>query len=173
MTRMHTDAADFIPYITPYARLVPETDLVDAMSAQAETTFALLSSVDEARSTFRYEEGKWSIREMVGHLSDAERVFGYRAMCIARGEQTPLPGFDENEYMRVSGYEAWPLRDAVEQFALLRRANILMFRNLAPEAWERRGVANQREVDVATIARIIVGHERHHLNVLRERYGLA
>lgn len=173
MRGMQNEAAVTIPYVSAYVKLVPETDFTAAMSAQAEITFALLSSIDPSRAGFRYAADKWSIREMVGHLADAERVFGYRAMCIARGEQTPLPGFDEDEYMRLSGYDSWSFRDAVEQFALLRRANILMFRNLPPEAWNRSGMANNRPVEVRTIAQVIVGHERHHLNVLHERYGLG
>lgn len=173
MTRMQTEATPAIPYVSAYVKLVPETDVVEAMSAQSEVTFALLSSIDDSRAAFRYAPDKWSIREMVGHLADGERVFGYRAMCIARGEQTSLPGFDENEYMRLSDYDGWSFREAVEQFALLRRANILLFRNLSAEAWKRAGVANNRPIDVQTIAKIIVGHERHHLNVLHERYGLG
>lgn len=173
MTPMQNEATESIPYVSPYLKLVPESDLVAAMSAQSEITFALLSSIDESRAGFRYAPDKWSIREMVGHLADGERVFGYRAMSIARGEQVSLPGFDENEYMRLSDYDGWSFREAVEQFALLRRANILLFKNLSPDAWSRSGIANNRPVDVATIAKIIIGHERHHLNVLHERYALG
>ena len=166
-----TEVAEYDPHFAGYVSLVPEEDILAAMSSQAEVSHALLASFDESRSGYRYAEGKWSIREVVGHLADAERVFGYRAMCVARGEQASLPSFNENEYMRLSDYDSWPFRDSVEQWALLRRANILLFRNLGTDAWTRRGTAGGAPISVRALGRIIVGHERHHMNVLREQYG--
>ena len=161
-----------IPYVSGYLRLVSEDDIVAAMRAQTEVTLALFRGIGEERSGFRYAEGKWSIREVVGHLADGERVFGYRAMCVARGEQQSLPGFDENEYQRLSDYDRWSLEDSLAQWELLRRANLLMFSHLTPEAWKREGTANGTPVTPDRIARVIVGHERHHLGILRERYDL-
>ena len=164
--------AESIPYVSGYVRHVTEDDVVAAMRTQTEATLSLFRAIGEERSSFRYAEGKWSIREIVGHLADAERVFGYRAMCVARGEQQSLPGFDENEYQRLSDYDRWSLEDSLAQWEMLRRANLLMLSNLAPEAWKREGTANGTAVTPERIARVMVGHERHHLGVLRDRYGV-
>lgn len=162
-------------YASPYAgyvSLVPEDDVLSAIETQSSEVQKVLSSLDDARAGYRYADGKWSIKEVIGHLTDAERVFGYRALCIARGEQTSLPGFDENEYVSNANFDSWRIGELAESYALTRRANIVLFRNFAPEAWERRGLANNNPVTVRALAFIIAGHERHHLKVLRERYGV-
>jgi uncharacterized damage-inducible protein DinB len=169
---MHPATDDYAPAFAGYVGLVPEDEILHAMAEQTSATQTLLAKIDESRSEYRYAEGKWSIKEMIGHLGDAERVFGYRAMCIARGEQQSLPGYDENEYMAKSGYASWKYKDTVEQWAILRAANSVLFRNLSTEAWDRRGEANGAPVTVHALARIIVGHERHHMKVLTERYGV-
>jgi hypothetical protein len=161
---------DYGSWYAGYVSLVPEDDILSAIEQQSSETQKLLASLDETRGAHRYAEGKWSVKEVIGHLTDSERVFGYRALCIARGEQTSLPGFDENEYMQNANFDEWRLGDLAELYAVTRRANIVMFRNLPEDAWSRRGVANETPVTVNAIAYIIVGHERHHLKVLRERY---
>ena len=163
---------EFGEFYQGYVNLVPEDDIVAAIEDQATKTQKLLSSIDDTRAEYRYAEGKWSIKEVLGHLTDAERVFAFRALAIARGETQPLPGFDENEYVRNASFDSWTLGDLVESYALTRRATVLLFRNLSPEAWERRGIANETPISIRAIARIIVGHERHHINTLKERYGL-
>lgn len=173
MRMMRPAENDYGPFYAEYVSLVPEDDVLSAIEKQSSETQRLLSSLDDARAMYRYAEGKWSVKEVIGHLTDAERVFGYRAMCIARGEQQSLPGFDENDYMVHANFDAWRLGDLAECYALVRRANIVMFRNLTEDAWARRGVANEHEITVRAIAYIIVGHERHHANVLRERYLIA
>lgn len=162
-------------YAEPYAdyvALVHEDDIVSAIETQSSEMQKVMASVDDARGAYRYADGKWSVKEVFGHITDAERVFGYRAMCIARGDQSSLPGFDEQEYMRHANFDDWKIGDLAEQYALNRRANIVFFRNLPEVAWKRRGIANDSAVTVLALAFIIAGHERHHLKVLRERYGL-
>lgn len=155
-----------------YVALVPEEDILAAMAGQSSETQKFLASLDEGRASYRYAAGKWSIKEVIGHVIDGERIFGYRALSVARGETQALPGFDENDYVRNASFDTWKIGDLAELYALSRRANIVFFRNLAPEAWHRRGTANGAPVSVNGLAYVLVGHERHHLTVLRDRYAL-
>jgi hypothetical protein len=160
-------------YAKPYAGYVanvPETDLRAAIEQQSAETQKLLASLDETKAAYRYAEGKWSVKEVIGHLIDGERIFAYRALAIARGETQPLPGFEENDYVRAANFDAWTLGDLAEHYALVRRATIVLFQNFPDAAWANRGVASENPITVQAIAWIIVGHERHHLRVLRERY---
>jgi uncharacterized damage-inducible protein DinB len=160
-------------YAQPYAgyvSLVPEDDVLAAIEEQSAATQQLLASLDETKAAYRYAEAKWSVKEVLGHVIDAERIFAYRALAIARGETEPLPGFEEQEYVRHAAFDAWKLGDLSEHYALVRRANIVLFRNFPDEAWDRRGVASDNPITVRALAWIIVGHERHHVQVLRERY---
>ena len=163
-------STDYGSWYAGYVSLVPEDDILSAIEQQSSETQKVLASLDDARGAHRYAEGKWSVKEVIGHVTDAERVFGYRAMCISRGEQRSLPGFDENEYMKHANFDDWRIGDLAESYALTRRSNIVMFRNMPPDAWTRRGIASDNPVTVNALAYIIVGHERHHLKVLRERY---
>ena len=168
---MHRPAeTDYAPAFAGYVSLVPEDDVLSVIESQSSETQRLISSLDEQRAMHRYAEGKWSVKQVIGHLTDGERVFGYRAMCIARGEANSLPGFDENEYMKYANFDSWRLGDLAESYALVRRSNIVLFRNFDDEAWDRRGIANDNPVTVRALAYVIAGHERHHLKVLRERY---
>jgi hypothetical protein len=128
--------------------------------------------VPAERETFRYAPGKWSIREIVGHLNDAERVFGYRAFCISRGERKPLPGFDEQRYVAEADSNRQPLAALVEEFAALRAAKLVLFRRLDPRAFKQIGTANDAPISVRALAFILAGHVRHHLGVLQLRYGI-
>lgn len=164
------EPTEYHPEFGTYISLVPETDVIGAMTSQLEETRALLGGFDAERAAYRYAEGKWSVREIAGHLSDGERVFGYRSFAIARGETASLPGFEENSYIAVSGYDRWAMPDLIEHFSALRTSNILMFRALDEAAWSRVGIANENPVTPRAIAFAMVGHVRHHLSVLRERY---
>ena len=167
---MRPEPTEYAPAFAGYVSLVPEEDVMSAIETQSSDTQKLLASLDDTQSAYRYAEGKWSIKEVFGHVCDAERVFGYRALCISRGEQNPLPGFDENAYVRNANFDSWKIGDLAELYALIRRANIVFFRNLPPEAWDRQGIANNNPISVRALAYIIAGHERHHRKVLRERY---
>lgn len=164
--------SEYSPYHAGYVALVPEEDILSAMEQQSSEMQKVLASLDETRGAYRYAEGKWSVKEVIGHVVDAERIFGVRALAIARGETQPLPGFDENAYVENASFEDWKLGELAELYAVVRRANIVFYRNLRDEKWDRRGTASDVPVSVRGIAYVIVGHERHHLKVLRERYGI-
>jgi hypothetical protein len=161
---------EYAPYYLSYIAHVSETDILPVLRSQMDELDILLGHVEPNREAFRYAEGKWSIRELVGHLIDAERVFGYRAFCIARGEQQNLPGFDQNVYMLTAPYDRIELEDLLSELRLIRLGNIAMLRTLDEEAWSRMGTANDNQVTVRALAFIIAGHVRHHMGVLRERY---
>ena len=166
-------ATDYPPAFAGYVSLVPEEDVLSVIERQSSETQKLIASLDETTAMHRYEEGKWSVKEVIGHVTDAERVFGYRALCIGRGETNSLPGFDEQAYMRTANFDSWRVGDLAEAYALLRRSNIVMFRNFPEEAWDRRGIANNAGITARALAYVIAGHERHHLSVLRERYHVG
>ena len=153
-----------------YVGLVSEEDVLTVLAGQTQELRDLAARVPADRETFRYGAGKWSIREVIGHIGDAERVFGYRAFCISRGEQASLPAFDENTYVEESGYDRRPLRDLVEVFASLRSANLAEFRAIGPDVWDRAGTANRAQVSVRALAFILAGHVRHHGDILTSRY---
>jgi uncharacterized damage-inducible protein DinB len=160
-------------YARPYAGYVarvPEENVIEAMEAQTRETAALLASIDEAKAGHRYAEGKWSIKQLVGHIADGERVFAYRALCIARGDTNSLPGFDETTYAAHANFDARPFREIADDFAVARAATLSMLRGFDDEAWQRMGTANEVAVSVRALAYMLLGHERHHVNVLRERY---
>jgi hypothetical protein len=166
-------SAEYAPFYAGYVSLVTETDVLGALEAQPAQLQRAVAGLTAERETHRYEPGKWSIREVLGHLGDGERVFGYRAFCISRGEQKPLPGFDENEYVAASGYDERPVGALVQDFSMVREANLAMLRSLSEEAWTRLGNANGTPVSLRALAFIMAGHVRHHLGVLRSKYGLG
>ncbi|HXI11445.1 MAG TPA: DinB family protein [Thermoanaerobaculia bacterium] len=164
------DASEYAPAFEGYVSLVQEHDILAALKAQREELKALIASVPSERETFRYEPSKWSLRQVAGHVADAERVFGYRALAIARGDTARLPGFDEQLYVENANFNVVPLSELWQELDALRVANILMFHSLRPDDWARSGVANENSVTVRAIAYVLAGHARHHMKVLRERY---
>ena len=164
------DQTEYLPYYEKYVALVPAGDVLATLSRQMEETLALLGGVDEGRAAHRYEPDKWSVKGVVGHVIDTERIFAYRALRFARGDQTPLPGYDQDDYGRVANFDARTLASLVAELASVRAATIALFRSLDAAAWQRRGTANNAEVSVRALAHIIAGHELHHMQVLRTRY---
>ena len=167
------DPSEYSPSYAGYVANVTEDDVVDAMEKQAAETAALLARVDEEKGTYRYAPEKWSVKQVVGHLTDGEHVFAYRALAIARGDKASLPGFDENEYMQNSNFDERSMRSIAEAYAAARASTLALFRGFSDEAWQRVGTANNNAVSVRALAHIVLGHERHHLKVLRERYGVS
>jgi len=165
--------SEYAPYYSGYVAYVTEDEILPVLRSQMDALDVLLGRVAPDRETYRYAEGKWSIREIVGHLIDGERVFGYRAFCIARGESQNLPGFEQDDYMLTAPYDRIDLEDLLAELRLVRLSNIAMLRNLDEESWLRIGTANDNQVSVRALAFIIAGHVRHHMGVLRERYGLG
>ncbi len=164
---------EYAPFYAGYVGRVPETQILDALREQPEELKRISDSLTPERERFRYAPDKWSVRELFGHLVDAERFFGHRAFCISRGDQTPLPGWDENSYIAGSTYDSRPLAELVKDFSLLREANSRLFESLEAATWPREGVANGAKVTVRALAYIMTGHARHHLSVLKERYGVG
>lgn len=164
--------SEYAPYYQGYIAHVTEEEILPVLRSQPDDLDVLLGRVTPDRETYRYAEGKWSIREITGHLIDGERVFGYRAFCIARGESQNLPGFDQNDYLLTAPYDRIELEGLLSELRLVRLANIAMLRSLDEEAWARVGTANDNQVSVRALAFIMAGHVRHHMGVLKERYGL-
>jgi hypothetical protein len=161
---------EYVPYYGKYISLVPDGDLVETLRTQIAETVSLLRSIPEDRASYRYAPGKWSIKEVVGHMADVERIMTYRALRIARADATPLPGFDENAYVPAANFEARSLTSLAHELEEVRRATIALFETLEPGAAARRGAANNNEISARALAYIIAGHERHHVGILRERY---
>jgi hypothetical protein len=168
--RQRPAESEYAPFYSGYISLVPEEDVLAALESQARETAALLGTIDEGRAGHRYAPEKWSIKELVGHVGDAERVFAYRTLCIGRGETKSLPGFDEGPYVRAGNFDRRPLADLAADLAATRASTLALLRGFDEEAWGRSGVANDVAVSVRALAYITVGHERHHMRVLRERY---
>ena len=166
------DASEHAPYYSRYVDLVPSGDILTTIATQIDGTLAELRRVSEADSLKRYAPGKWSIREVMGHMIDTERVFAYRALRFARGDRKNLLSFEQDEYVATAQFDRRPWAGLLEEFEAVRRSNLLMFRALDDEAWARQGVANGNPMSVRAAAYIIAGHELHHLRVLREHYGL-
>ena len=153
-----------------YVSLVPEKDILAALTSQIEEFQQLAASILEEKGAFSYADGKWTIKELLGHLNDGERIFAYRALRIARGDQTPLSGFEQDDYIAAGRFNSRTLADLIEEFVLLRRSNIKLFENLEDAAWLLMGKASGNPNSVRAVAYIMAGHVRHHLNILRHRY---
>jgi len=166
-------ADEFAPFYASYvARVADDEDVLAALTNQLHEILARLAEIPESQGEHRYAPGKWSIKEVVGHLADSERIFAYRALRFARGDRTALPGFDENEYVPAMAAAARTLADHIAEWGDVRRATLSLFRHLPADAWQRRGPASGKPVSVRALAYIIAGHVRHHVEVLETRYGV-
>jgi uncharacterized damage-inducible protein DinB len=163
-------ADEFAPYYATYIDKVQEADVLAVLASQQRTTAALLAGVSEEQAAYRYAPGKWTLREVVGHLSDAERIFTYRMLRIGRGDETPLASFDENAYVPAAEFERRPLAEVAAEFGAVRDATLALAHGLTEAAWARRGSASGKSFSARALAYIVAGHERHHVGVLRERY---
>ena len=161
---------EYAPFYAGYVNAVPDGELLVLLRDQLAETEALLREFKGARADHRYGPDKWTVKEVVGHMADAERIFAYRALRFARGDRTPLPGFDENDFVRGSNFNARPLPEIAGELRSVRMATITLFAGLSEEALARRGPANGVEVSVRALAWITAGHERHHARIIRERY---
>jgi len=166
-------AGEFAPYYQKYVDRVPAGDLLALLARQGDDTAALLATVKESDAGRRYAPDKWSIREVVGHVSDAERVFAYRALRFARGDEAPLQSFDEKAFVAGGGFERRTLADLVAELRAVRQATLALLRSLDDAAWARGGTASGNHVTVRALGHIIGGHEAHHVAILKERYGVG
>jgi hypothetical protein len=159
-------------YFRLYTNQAPDGDILVTLAAQIDETLGLLRGLDEERGEFRYGEGKWSIKEVVGHLVDTERIFGCRALCFARGDAAALPGFEQDDYVANGDFAKRPLSEVVEEFRIVRASHLALFGGFSEAAWGRHGVANGVKFRTRSIPWILAGHELHHRKVLQERYEL-
>jgi hypothetical protein len=163
-------ADEYFEYYGTYISLVPDGDVRDHLRSQLSETIAVLSGVSDAKAAEAYGPGKWTLKEAVLHMSDAERVFGYRMLRIARGDTTPLPGFDQNSWVPHSCANDRALTNLVMEFAAIRASTLALVDSISPEAWFRTGTASGHEISARALAYIAAGHERHHVAIFRERY---
>lgn len=164
------EASEYASYFGKYVELVAGGDIVEALRGQVWGSLTTLRMVTEADSLRRYAEGKWSLREVAGHMIDTERIMAYRALRFARADGTDLPGFDQDRYAAAADFDARDWGGLLDEFELVRRANVLMFESFPAKAWGRSGMANGKPVTVRALAYIIAGHELHHMQIVRERY---
>ena len=164
------DSTEYAPYFEKYISLVPEGEIVVTLGKQIESTLSLIRGLSAAQGDLRYAPGKWSVKEVIGHLIDAERIFAYRALRFARNDATPLPGFDENSFVDNAGFGSRSLADLAEEFQYTRKSNLYLFKSLDGDSSLRLGSASDNKISVRAIAYIIAGHELHHVGILRSRY---
>ena len=161
---------EYAPYYGTYIRKVVDGDIVRTLKAQINETVGYLRGIPESRERHRYEPDKWSIREVIGHLSDSERIFAYRALRFARGDTTALPGFDQDAFVKGARLDDRTLPSLVAEYVAVRTASVALFDGLFPEEWARFGTASGKQMSVRALAWVIAGHELHHLEVLKTRY---
>lgn len=164
------ESTEHSPYYAQYIARVPAGDIVETLSTQQDATIDLLRALPAEKGGARYAPGKWSVREVVGHLIDAERIFTYRALRFARGDETALPSFDENRYVANAKTDARTMDGLCDEFEAVRRASVLLFASFDSEEWLRRGIASDAVTSVRALAWISAGHELHHVEILRTRY---
>jgi hypothetical protein len=169
--RRHRPAPDeFAPYYAGYIAQVPDGDVIEALIGGAEIAAALLHDISEETASHAYAEGKWTLKEVIQHCADAERIFAYRALRFARGDATDLPGWDEKRYAPASGANARPFASLLDELESVRESTVTLFEGLPEASWSLRGTANGTPVSVRGIAWITAGHLLHHLEVIQERY---
>jgi DinB superfamily len=167
---MRPEPGEYNPFYETYVSKVQGGDVIAQLESQRLQTAQLFAASSERDGNFRYAPGKWTIKEVVGHLSDSERVFSYRAMRIARGDQTPLPGFEQDDYVKNGNFGEQSLADLVAEYGAVRAATLALLRSFDAEAGARRGTASDKPITVRALAFIIAGHELHHREILKERY---
>ena len=170
MTQKRPQSSDYASYYANYVMQVPDGDFLEILEGQLHDMKQLLGPLTEKQADFRYAPDKWSIKEILGHINDAERIFSYRLLRIARGDETPLPGFEQDDYIKTANSSAQTLSALLEEFTTIRHATISLVRPLDTSAWLRRGTASGKTVTALAQAFITVGHALHHQRILAERY---
>lgn len=169
---MRPQQGDYNPYFDNYISLVKGENILAVLESNSKTTHDFLTSIAEEKGNYRYADGKWNVKQVIIHITDTERVFAYRALSIARDNSVLLPGFDENTWADNSAAEKRTLTDVVEEFLAVRQSTIHLLKSFDDEMLLRKGIANNNPASVIALAFVIAGHELHHLNVLKERYGI-
>ncbi len=164
------ETTEYAPYYERYVSLVADSDIIDTLGSQSTRLQDLIAAMPEERGDFRYADGKWSVKELLGHLIDGERMFAYRVLRISRGDETPIEGFEQDGYIENAHSNERSFADLLEEFSLIRRANMIFFKNLTDDAWSRVGTASDATVSVRALTYIMAGHIEHHFAILKERY---
>lgn len=167
------EPSEYAAYYRKYVSLVPHGDIVSILSDQLDRMNTMLFPMDDDEASVPYAPGKWTTKQVLGHITDAERVFSYRALRIARGDKTPLASFEQDDYVANGHFDSLSLTELLQEYAAVRRATMLLFRHLPAEASTRRGTASNNEVTVRALAYIIAGHDEHHYRILCERYAIG
>ncbi len=170
LTFSRPEQNEYAEYYEKYVSLVKEDNILAVLKNNKSETQNLLVEISEEKALFRYAPGKWSIKELLGHIIDTERIFAYRALRFARNDQVKIEGFEQDAYIENASFDDCKFTELTAEFAFVRDANILMFQNLSNEAWQRSGIASENSVSVRALAYLIAGHEIHHINILKERY---
>jgi hypothetical protein len=163
------DKTEYAPYYERYVSLVTG-DVGDVLGSQTTRLQDIITGMPEEKGEFRYADGKWSIKELLSHVIDGERMFAYRVLRISRGDETPIEGFEQDGYIENAHANQRSFAEILEEFSLLRRANMILFKNFTDEDWARLGTASNATVSVRALAYIMAGHVEHHLGILKERY---
>lgn len=163
---------EYASFYEGYIQLVPEGNVIELLEQQGTQVNTAIRALTEEQGNFRYDAGKWCVKEVFGHLIDNERIMSGRLLRIARGDVTSLPGYDQDILMSSHPFESYTMIDLAEEYAAVRHSTVLLLRRLSTEAWLRRGIVNDHPASTRSIACVITGHELHHLSVLRERYGI-
>ena len=167
----HPTPEEYAPFYTDYVqRAIVREDVLSALPKQIDEVCSALGSLTDSQALYKFGPAEWSIKEVVGHLNDVERVFSYRLLRISRADQTPLPGFEQEDYVRAAGYDDVPLAELLSEFELLRRANILMISHLKDEAVSRLGTASGATISTRALIYMLVGHVEHHMACIHEKY---
>jgi hypothetical protein len=163
---------DPAPFYKKYIDLIPENDVILALENQKKRLYHLLNNIHSSKLTYAYAPGKWTVAQVLQHCMDAERIFAYRALRIARGDKTPLPGWEENDFAAVANVDHRNLPGLIEEIFTIRKSSTMLLESFSEDCWARTGTANNDPIDVLTISFLIVGHMQHHMEILWERYGI-
>ncbi len=169
---MKPKQGDYNPYYDTYISLIEDNDIIKVLEDQIKTSETYLRTFTEENGNYSYADGKWTVKEVLGHIIDTERIMAYRALAFARNENQPLPGFEQDDYVAKSNFNKRSLDDLINEFKIVRESNIILFKSFDEEILNRRGTASESEITVLALIYIIAGHEKHHMKFLRERYTI-
>lgn len=170
--KTHPEPDEYGDFYKEYISLVDGSNVIQTLIRQGQQTYATMRKLTPDEANYRYEDNKWSVKEIIGHLVDTERIMAYRALCISRGENSPLPGYNQDEYVEHADFDNRSLQNLSTEYDALRNANISMFSSFTRDQILRKGTANNVNISVRALAFIIAGHEKHHLNILEDKYGI-
>ena len=170
MNLTHLPISEYAPFYTPYLNALGAVNLIEELEISLHDFIRFVQNIPMDKFDYRYAEDKWNIKEIIQHVIDTERIFGYRALRISRNDQTPLPGFDENYYVNNTEATTRSIQDLLAEFSAVRHSNLFLFKSFSEDQLKRMGIASNVAVSVRAIGFIMIGHQKHHLNIFQERY---